>query len=54
MLHVLLIDDDPLMLEVLQTKVPWDKYSYTVMGAAANGEIALQMMKTTMPDLISL
>ncbi len=52
MLHVLLIDDDPLMLEVLQTKVPWDKYSYTVMGAAANGEIALQMMKTTMPDLI--
>lgn len=52
MLHVLLIDDDPLMLEVLQTKVPWDAYHYTVMGDAENGEVALQMMKTTMPDLI--
>lgn len=52
MLQVLLVDDDMNMLEILKTKVPWADYHYTVMGAAENGETALQQIRKTMPDLI--
>ena len=48
---VLLVDDEPLTLKLLNAQLPSDLFN-TVF--AANGEMALEKVKTESPDLILL
>lgn len=51
MLKVLLVDDEPYVLEGLSTMVDWAAYGFSV-DTAANGEDALEIANTADPDLI--
>ncbi len=52
MLKVLLVDDEPYMLEGLRIMVNWTSYGFTICGEASNGEDALEMIKLSNPDLV--
>ncbi|MEJ5199099.1 MAG: response regulator [Anaerolineae bacterium] len=49
--HILIIDDDPDMVEALS--MPLEAHGYRV-SHAANGELGLRMVKELKPDLIIL
>jgi len=49
--HILVIDDDPDMVEALS--MPLEAHGYSV-SHAANGELGLKMVKELKPDLIIL
>jgi len=51
MLKVLLVDDEPYVLEGLSTMVDWSAYGFSVY-TASNGEDALETVNHTEPDLI--
>lgn len=52
MLKVLLVDDEPYVLEGLKVMVNWSAYDFKVCGEASNGEDALEIVKMFNPDLI--
>lgn len=52
MLKVLLVDDEPYVLEGLKIMVDWSAYGFKVCGEATNGEDALEIVKICNPDLI--
>ena len=52
MMNVLLVDDEPWVLEGLQVMVNWKKYGFKVCGAAANGNSAWSMIAKYQPDLV--
>jgi two-component system response regulator YesN len=52
MLKVLLVDDEPYVLEGLRVMVDWSAYGFKVCGEATNGEDALEIVKICNPDLI--
>jgi len=52
MLKVLLVDDEINILKNLQAVVPWEELGVEVVGAAKNGEIALELAREHSPDLI--
>lgn len=52
MIKVLLVDDDFLVRTFLFRITDWEKHGYTVVGAAQDGEEALQMVKEYEPDII--
>ncbi|MCL6589357.1 MAG: response regulator transcription factor [Firmicutes bacterium] len=49
---VLLVDDEPYVIEGLKTMIDWGKYGYLICGEASNGEDALQMIRALAPDLV--
>lgn len=51
MLKVLLVDDEPYVLEGLSTMVDWAAYGFSVY-TAANGEDALEIVRESDPDLV--
>ena len=52
MLKVILVDDEPLVIEGLLAMVNWQSYGYKVSGVAYNGEEGLELIKTIQPDLV--
>ncbi|MCG8501289.1 MAG: response regulator [Firmicutes bacterium] len=52
MLKVVIIDDEPLVLEGLRSMIHWDKYGFTICGQAMEGEEGIKMIKATDPDLV--
>ncbi len=52
MMKVLLVDDEPYMLEGLRTMIDWKAYGFNICGEASNGEDALEIIKMSNPDLI--
>ena len=52
MLKVLLVDDEPYILEGLKVMADWESHGFTVCGEATNGADALEMVKMCNPDLI--
>ncbi|PYG89179.1 two-component system response regulator YesN [Ruminiclostridium sufflavum DSM 19573] len=52
MLKVLLVDDEPYMLEGLRVMIDWKSYGFNICGEASNGEDALEIIKMSDPDLI--
>ncbi|MFZ5988775.1 MAG: response regulator, partial [Bacillota bacterium] len=52
MLKVLLVDDEPFVLEGLKIMIDWEKYGFSICGEAANGEDALEIIKTCNPHLV--
>lgn len=52
MLNVLLVDDEPLVLEGLRTMINWGKYGFQVCGEASNGSDALRLIQDNKPELV--
>jgi two-component system response regulator YesN len=49
---VLIVDDEPMIREGLQTLVDWSKYGFAVVGTASNGREAVEKHAVFSPDLI--
>jgi two-component system response regulator YesN len=49
---VLIVDDEPMIREGLQTLVDWNKYGFTVVGVGSNGREAVEKHVVLHPDLI--
>lgn len=49
---VLLVDDEPSVIDALKAVIPWNENGYEVSGSAYNGEDALEFIKSRSPDLV--
>lgn len=52
MLKVFLVEDETVIREGLRDKIPWEEYGYKFVGEAADGEIALPLIRKTRPDVL--
>lgn len=52
MYSVFLVDDEPIVLEGIRTKIEWEKHGFTFAGEATDGEIALSMIQEIKPDIL--
>ena len=52
MLKVLLVDDEPFILQGLKLLVDWEKGGFRIAGTAANGMEALAFLKKEKVDLV--
>ncbi|PWW34389.1 MULTISPECIES: response regulator transcription factor [Paenibacillus] len=52
MMNVLLVDDEPWVLEGLRTMVNWNKYGFQICGEAENGNAAWAIIEDLQPDLV--
>ncbi len=52
MLKVLLVDDEPYVLEGLKVMMDWEAHGFRICGEASNGEDALEIVRVCNPDLI--
>lgn len=52
MLKVVIIDDEPLVLEGLRTMVDWTGHGYKIIGEAINGEEGFDLISESNPDLV--
>nr|WP_145406152.1 response regulator [Paenibacillus xylanexedens] len=52
MYKVLLVDDEPFAIEGLQLLIDWRKFGFEINGVCANGEEAVEAIRTSKPDLV--
>ncbi|WP_334076846.1 helix-turn-helix domain-containing protein [Paenibacillus sanfengchensis] len=52
MMNVLLVDDEPLVLDGLRTMIKWEQYGFRVCGEASNGPEAFGLIQRLMPELV--
>lgn len=52
MLKVLLVDDEPFILQGLSALIDWKEYGFQIVGTAVNGLEALEFLKKEKADLI--
>lgn len=52
MIHILLVDDEPLVLVGVQSMLKWEDYDAEIIGTARNGTQALEFIDHQMPDLV--
>lgn len=52
MIKVFLVEDEAVIREGLRDKIPWEEYGYRFVGDAADGEMALPMIRKSRPDVI--
>lgn len=52
MLKVLIVDDEPWVLEGLRTMIDWGKFGYEVCGEAQNGTDAMRLIQENKPELV--
>ena len=52
MLKVVLVEDETVIREGIRDTVPWGEYGYEFAGEAADGEMALSVIRKTKPDLL--
>ena len=51
MFKVLLVDDEPSVIQLLENLVDWESLGYSICGTASNGEEALEILKQSNPHL---
>ncbi len=51
MLKVLLVDDEPSVIQLLENLIDWESLGYDICGRAQNGEDALEILKQSNPHL---
>jgi two-component system response regulator YesN len=51
MLKVLLVDDEPSVIQLLKDLIDWQSMGYEICGTASNGEDALKILKQSNPHL---
>lgn len=52
MLKVVLVEDETVIREGIRDTVPWEEYGYQFVGEAADGEMALSVIRQTRPDVL--
>lgn len=52
MMNVVLVDDEPWVIEGLRTMVNWEKYGFQVCGDAQSGPDAIKLIQDLKPDLV--
>jgi len=52
MLKIFLVEDESIIREGLRDSVSWEQCGYTFVGEAADGEMALPLIRKTRPDVI--
>lgn len=52
MYHILIVDDEFLVRLGLKTTIDWSAHGYYVVGEAANGKEALDMVRSLHPDIV--
>ena len=51
-MKILLVDDEPFIVQGLQAMIEWEKYGCEIAGTAGNGQEALAFLKENTVDLI--
>ena len=52
MLKVLLVDDEPFIIQGLKVLIDWEQEGYMIAGTASNGKEAYDFLKKESVDLI--
>ena len=52
MYKLLIVDDEPLVQVGIKSMVNWNELDIEVTGSATNGQLALNMMETQLPDIV--
>lgn len=52
MLRVFLVEDESVIREGLKDKIPWEQYGFQFVGDAADGEMALPLIRKLKPDVL--
>ena len=52
MLKVFLVEDESVIREGLRDRIPWEQYGFRFVGEAADGEIALPLIRKARPDVL--
>ena len=52
MLKVFLVEDESVVREALRDNIPWQQYGYRFVGEAGDGEMALPLIRKTVPDVL--
>lgn len=52
MLKVFLVEDESVIRDGLRDKIPWEQYGFRFVGEAADGEMALPLIRKTRPDVL--
>lgn len=52
MLKVLIVDDEMLVRVGMRSLIQWEEHGFRVIGDAADGEAALALMETEIPDIV--
>lgn len=52
MIKVFLVEDEIIIRQSIQRMIPWNEYGYELVGEAADGEMALPMIREKKPDLV--
>lgn len=52
MYNVFLVDDEPILLEGIRSKIDWESIGLNFVGEATDGEIALSMLQELKPDIL--
>ena len=52
MYSVFAVDDEPIVLEGIRSKIDWEGSGFTFAGEASDGEIALSMLHELKPDIL--
>ena len=52
MYKVIIIDDEPVIVQGLTRSIKWDQYDCEVAGTASSGAEGLQLMEQEQPDLV--
>jgi len=52
MFKVMIVDDEPMIRQGLQSLIEWDHYQFDVCATASNGLEALELYKQHQPDLV--
>lgn len=52
MYSVFVVDDEPIVLEGIRSKIDWESSGFVFAGEATDGEIALSMLHEVKPDIL--
>ncbi|HJC42474.1 MAG TPA: response regulator [Candidatus Mediterraneibacter gallistercoris] len=52
MLKVFLVEDESVIRDGLRDNIPWQQYGFQFVGEAADGEMALPLIRKTRPDVL--
>jgi len=51
-IKVLLVDEEPIALDLLENSVKWEEFGVDQVRRASNGKRALQLIKEEMPNIV--
>jgi two-component system response regulator YesN len=52
LLKILIVDDEQIVLEALSRTIDWPHFGFRIIGSTANGQAALAICETTVPDIV--